>query len=151
MQAMLAAPSCRLGAAPTCRPLQRVLAAPVRSPVQQASLSRRQAARQAAGSSAARQRRRWAVAAAAGARDFDADQFKANNKDYAVLSQQIEVGRAPLQRMRLHACACSTECAAMHACTRAAARACHLRRLWRRTQQQRWWRAFRAPRSSSLA
>lgn len=55
-----------------------------------AALPRRQLARQAA-SSWQRQRAARPVAAAAAPRDFDKDKFEAANKDYAKLTQQIEV------------------------------------------------------------
>lgn len=55
-----------------------------------AALPRRQLARQAV-CSWQRQRAARPVAAAAAPRDFDKDRFEAANKDYAQLTQQIEV------------------------------------------------------------
>ena len=121
-----------------------------------AALPRRQLARQALCS----WQRQRAVAAAAAPRDFDKDRFEAANKDYAKLTQQIEV-RCRLSLFSRRACWHSQMHTGEHGPAWLPRRkdSWHAKLMNRRDTEQallfppaacrtprwRWWRGCRAP------
>lgn len=114
-------------------------------------LPRRQLARQPV-SSWQRQQAARPVVAAAAPRDFDKDRFEAANKDYAKLTQQIEVrlgqglwgGAAEALQARLRE---SKRPCLPHSdrVSLAEQRLCRPHATLCRTPRQRWWRVCRAP------
>lgn len=103
------------------RPVAAAAAAPLRSPIGSRQLAAARLARQAAPSSspaAAGWRRRRAVArpvlASVLPPDHDKEKFTALNKDYAVVTQQIEVRRAGVRCRRGRARCCLAQHARMH-------------------------------------